>query len=68
MSAPVGFVDPEISLLQIKFPCASVVIFPEFVKPVEQFKLSNLKPPPVILRPPEMVELAVVEVMLKVFA
>ena len=59
---------PEISLAQMKFPCASVVIFPEFVKPVEQFRLSNLSPPPDILRPPEMVEVAEVEVMLKVFA
>ena len=67
MSAPVGFVDPETSLLQMKFPCASVVIFPEFVKPVEQFILSNLSPPD-ILRPPEIVEEAEVEVMLKVFA
>ena len=68
VSAPVGFVDPEISLEQMKFPCPSVVIFPEFVKPVEQFRLSNLKPPPEILRPPEIVEEAVVEVILRIFA
>ena len=54
--------------VKIKFPWASVVIFPEFVKPVEQFRLSNLKPPPDILRPPEMVEVAEVEVILNVFA
>ena len=63
VSAPVGLAVPPVSLPQARFPRESVVIFPELVK-VEQFTLLNLNPLK-MLRPPAIVEVAEVEVALK---